>query len=74
MDNTPKFTITEHIATLSSSTRSTLELNIVDWGSGGPKYDLRRWGTGPDGARIPYKGAVMTAYEMEMLKKILGAV
>ena len=64
-----KFTITEHLATLSTSPKGwTKELNMVSWNDAAPKYDLREWS--PDHSKMG-KGITLTSDEMEELKKAL---
>lgn len=67
----PIFKIEEHIATISTSKRSTLELNRVSFNDYPAKWDLRRWGTGEDGERLPFKGIQLNEMEFESLKTIL---
>lgn len=45
MPNEIKYTITAHLATLSTNSRTswTKELNLVSWNDKEPKYDLREW-------------------------------
>ena len=73
MEN-PVFRIEQHIATISTSKRSTLELNRVSFNEYPAKIDLRRWGTGEDGTRIPYKGVQLNDTEFEQLKKIIADI
>ena len=69
MDNNFSFAIMEHIATVSTSKRSTLELNYVSFNGAPAKLDLRRWGTDEEtGARIPFKGISMSDDEFAALK------
>ena len=64
-----KFTITEHLVTLSTSPKGwTKELNMVSWNDAAPKYDLREWS--PDHSKMG-KGITLTSDEMEELKKAL---
>lgn len=74
MMETAVFKITEHYATISSSKRSTLELNRVSFNGAPAKMDLRRWGTGPDGERVPYKGIQLNETEFEEIKKIIADI
>ena len=68
----PIFKLEEHIATISTSKKSTLELNRVSFNDYPAKLDIRRWGTGPDGERVPYKGVQLNDYEFEALRKIIA--
>ena len=64
-----KFTITQHIATLSTSPKGwTKELNLVSWNDATPKYDLREWS--PDHSKMG-KGVTLTSDELKELKKAL---
>ena len=64
-----KFTITEHIATLSTSQKGwTKELNLVSWNEATPKYDLRDWSS--DHSKMG-KGLTMSAEEIQALKAAL---
>ena len=72
LENNINFRIEKHYATISTSKRSTLELNRVSFGDYPAKLDLRRWGTDPDGGRIPYKGVQLNDDEYEILKKIIS--
>lgn len=72
MSEHPIFKIEEHIATISTSRRNTLELNRVSFNDYEARLDIRRWGTGPDGEKIPYKGIQLNDAEFEALKKIMA--
>jgi len=64
-----KFTITQHIATLSTSPKGwTKELNLVSWNDATPKYDLREWS--PDHSKMG-KGVTLTSDELKELNKAL---
>ena len=64
-----KFTITEHIATLSTSTKGwTKELNMVSWNGAAPKYDLREWS--PDHSKMG-KGVTLSEEELITLRNSL---
>ena len=61
-----KFTITKHIATLSTSPKAwTKELNLVSWNGAAPKYDLREWS--PDHSKMG-KGITLTKEELISLR------
>ena len=65
-----KFTITEHIATLSTSTKGwTKELNMVSWNGAAPKYDLREWS--PDHSKMG-KGVTLSEEELITLRNSLN--
>ena len=61
-----KFTITEHIATISTNPKSawTKELNLVSWNDADPKYDIREWS--PDHSKMG-KGVTLTKEELDAL-------
>lgn len=64
-----KFEITEHLGTLSESTKGwTKELNKVSFNDRPAKYDLREWD--PDHQKMS-KGVTLNDEEMEILSKIL---
>ena len=64
-----EFKIKKHIATITKTKHNTLELNYVSFDKRPAKLDLRRWGTGEDGERVPYKGIQLDELEFEELKK-----
>ena len=67
-----KFTITEHLATLSTSPKGwTKELNMVSWNDAAPKYDLREWS--PDHSRMG-KGITLTKEELRTLMAALEKI
>ena len=67
-----KFTITEHLATLSTSSKAwTKELNLVSWNDAAPKYDLREWS--PDHSKMG-KGITLTKEELINLLNALENV
>ncbi len=67
-----KFTITEHLATLSTSPKGwTKELNMVSWNGAAPKYDLREWS--PDHSKMG-KGITLTKEELRTLMAALEKI
>ena len=67
-----KFTITEHLATLSTSPKGwTKELNMVSWNGAAPKYDLREWS--PDHSKMG-KGLTLTKEELRTLMAALEKI
>lgn len=63
------YEITEHIATLSTSSRGwTKELNLVSWNGRSPKYDIRDWA--PDHAKMG-KGVTLSEDEARALLEAL---
>ena len=65
-----KFTITEHIAVLSTNPKSawTKELNLVSWNDSVAKYDIREWS--PDHSKMG-KGVTLTKEELDALRDTL---
>ena len=64
-----KFEITDHLATLSTSTKGwTKELNLVSWNGAAAKYDIRDWS--PDHNKMG-KGVTLSVDEMKELKKVV---
>ena len=61
-----KFEITDHLATLSTSSKGwTKELNLVSWNGAAAKYDIRDWS--PDHSKMG-KGVTLSVDEMRELK------
>lgn len=58
------FTITEHIATLSTRGAWSLEVNKISWGGRPATYDIRKWS--PDHSKMS-KGISLTDSEFEAL-------
>jgi len=57
-----KFEIVEHLCVLETfATGWTTEFNIVKWGDGEPKYDIRNWNS--DHTKCS-KGVTLFEYEM----------
>ena len=64
-----KFEITDHLATLSTSTKGWIkELNLVSWNGAAAKYDIRDWS--PDHSKMG-KGVTLSVDEMKELKSTL---
>lgn len=64
-----KFEITEHIGTISTSSKGwTKELNRVSWNGREAKLDLREWD--PEHAKMG-KGVTLTDEEARKLKDLL---
>lgn len=63
-----KFEIIKRIGIISETTNNSLQLNLVSWNNGKPKYDLRKWGN--DGQK-PYKGCTFSQSELVELCDIL---
>lgn len=51
-----------------------LKLCLVSWNGRTPRYELRKWGTRPDGSPIAYQGFTFTNEEVEQLKTMLEGV
>ncbi|KEF39647.1 hypothetical protein M670_00668 [Schinkia azotoformans MEV2011] len=67
-----KFEITEHIATLSESSKGwTKELNLISWNGREPKYDIRDWA--PNHEKMG-KGVTITKEELGKLKEVLKSL
>ena len=62
-----KYEIVEHIATLSQSGNTSKELNRVSYNGSPAKYDLRIWRR-EDGEEKLLKGLTLTEDEMDALK------
>lgn len=63
-----KFEIVRRIGTVSNTSNSSLDLNLLIWNNGKPKYDLRKWG---GKGTEPYKGVTFTRDELIKLYEIL---
>lgn len=61
------FKVIEHIATIKKWKTVSIELNIVDWGDGKKKYDIRKWS-----GNEPLKGISMDKEDLHSLYNILG--
>lgn len=61
------FKVIEHIATIKEWKSVSIELNIVDWGDGKKKYDIRKWS-----GKEPLKGISMDKEDLHSLYNILG--
>lgn len=61
------FKVIEHIATIKEWKTVSIELNIVDWGDGNRKYDIRKWS-----GKEPLKGISMDKEDLHALYNILG--
>ena len=65
-----KFEITEHIGTLSESSKGwTKELNKISWNGGEPKYDIRDWA--PEHEKMG-KGVTLTEEEIRKVQDIIN--
>lgn len=58
------FTITNHIATLTTSGSWTLEVNMISWNGRKPTYDIRKWS--PDHSKMS-KGLSLSEAEYAAL-------
>lgn len=65
------FTITEHIATLSTRGAWSLEVNKISWGGRPATYDIRKWS--PDHSKMS-KGISLTDSEFEALAGLFQPV
>lgn len=59
-----KHEIIEHIAILSTKGSWRLELNLVSWNGGTPKYDIRSWNQEHTNCS---KGVTLTTHEMKII-------
>ena len=64
------YNIVEHIATVCTRKRYTLELNLVSWEGKLPVLDLRRWERCEDGINA-MKGISFTDQEARVLRDAL---
>ena len=64
---TKNYQIERKIDVIREWTEITLELNVVKWGTGKPKYDLRRWNNGD-----PQKGVTLEKEDLEKLFYVIG--
>ncbi len=62
------YTVIKKIATIHQWQNTTLELNVVKWGTGKPKYDLRRWTNNE-----PQKGITLEDEDLSKLFYLIGA-
>ena len=64
-----KFEITNHLGVVNKLAGSwSVELNLVSWNGGDPKYDLRPWS--PDHKKMG-KGITMSEEALRGLKKVI---
>lgn len=63
-----RFEIIKPFGVLSSSEKSSKELNLVKWSSGEPKYDIRAW---QDNHNKPLKGITLTKDELTALRSVI---
>ena len=62
--------IQKHIGVLSTSSSGwNLELNLISWNGGNPKYDLRSWD--PDHTKMG-EGVTLTEEELRALGEMIG--
>ena len=62
-----KYEIKKRIRTIYNKNGVSLELNLVKWGSGSAKYDIRKWEYDS-----PQKGVTLSREEAEILYLALG--
>lgn len=63
-----KFEIIKPIGIISGNENNSKELNLVKWGSGEPKYDIRSW---QDNHSKPLKGITLTKDELIALRSAI---
>ena len=66
------FEVSKKIGVISKKDKSSLELRIVAWNGGEPKFDIRSWYTNKDGEERCGKGISLTKEELANLVKLLG--
>ena len=59
--------IIKKIATIKEWKNVSIELNLIDWGDGKPKYDLRKWEN-----ETPLKGVSMDRDSLEALYRAIS--
>lgn len=59
--------IAKHIATIKENKGYTLEINLIDYGRGELKYDIRRWDKRMEVPKM-LKGITLTAEEYNLLQ------
>ncbi len=70
--NEIKFEIVKNLGVLYESEKGwKKELNLVSWGDGEPKYDIRMWS--PEHERMG-KGITLTDEEFEKLKELMNNI
>lgn len=75
MENKKAFTyeIQEHFGTVSNSGTMSMELNLIAYSGGSPKYDLRKWRM-IEGEKKMQKGITMTGDELIALRTLLNSM
>lgn len=68
------YKVQQHLATLEEHKGYSLELNIIDYGRGEPKYDLRRWDRRDEENPKMLKGITLNACDYEALKNYFKGV
>lgn len=69
------FDMQEHIGRIGDRGEYTVELTLLGWRGGKPKYDLRVWSDFDDAEkRVPLKGVSMTEAEVQELRRILNSL
>lgn len=68
-----RFKIIDHLVTLNEGSSVRKEVNIVQWGNGEPKLDIRKWTEDPGSDDLtPGKGISLTEDEGHRLLEILS--
>lgn len=60
-----EFKILKSYGTIGESRGTTKELNLVKWGNGEPKFDIREW---PEEHDRPFKGITLTSEQLLSLR------
>lgn len=63
-----RYDLLEHIGTIARHGDNTLELNLISWNGGEPKFDIREWSA--DHATMR-RGLTLTRDELDALAKII---
>jgi hypothetical protein len=65
------YEIKRHISTISEGPALSLELNLISFVGGAPRFDLRKWRT-VDGQKLMNKGTTLSAEELLTLRDVLN--
>lgn len=69
-----KMTTNEKLGVISQNGNTTLELRLVAWNDGEPKYDIRSWWTDDKGVEKCGKGVRLTADELNALAEAINVI
>lgn len=69
------FDMQEHIGRIGDRGEYTVELTLLGWRGGKPKYDLRLWSNFDDEQkRTPLKGLALSPEELQALRALLNSL